>query len=227
MKGSWIDDEVRAEFFELVDDVMKRTHAMRTLLSIYPCVVASRFFKGFSAQPRLAIVTKTLSTAAVDIIHFSVVFFSIFALYSFAAMILFGQELHEYSNFSRATNSVFRMLLSDFDWDRMNRVGRPQAGFIFWTFNWLVNLILLNMLLAIIMDVYTEVKGGLGSQAETLWSQVAEIYRRLKEVRAGNYLTLTAVLKALDATDLDEFDDEEDPGRLRVYEELFFLKTFF
>eukprot|EP00747_Dinoflagellata_sp_TGD_P172635 gnl/TRDRNA2_/TRDRNA2_209535_c0_seq1.p1 gnl/TRDRNA2_/TRDRNA2_209535_c0~~gnl/TRDRNA2_/TRDRNA2_209535_c0_seq1.p1 ORF type:complete len:356 (+),score=48.44 gnl/TRDRNA2_/TRDRNA2_209535_c0_seq1:122-1069(+) len=130
-------------------------------------------------------------------------------------MLLFGQELYEFSNFTRAANTIFRMMLGDFDWDRMSRVGRPQAGFIFWTFNWLVNLVLLNMLLAIIMDVYTEVKGGIGSHSETMWSQVAEIYDRTREVRAGNQMTLSAVLKALDPTDLDDADDH-DPDEPNV-----------
>ena len=41
-----------------------------------------------------------------------------------------------------------------------------------------MNLIMLNMLLAIIMDVYTEVKGGIGSDAETLGSQAGPWHRK-------------------------------------------------
>ena len=37
---------------------------------------------------------------------------------------------------------------------------------------------MLNMLLAVIMDVYTQVRGSIGTSAETLWSQSEEILRR-------------------------------------------------
>jgi len=67
---------------------------------------------------------------------------------------------------------------------------------------------MLNMLLAIIMDVYSEVKSGIG-HAETLWSQTYEIIHREKEVWAGHARRLKEVLKSLDPTDLVEEDDDE------------------
>lgn len=67
---------------------------------------------------------------------------------------------------------------------------------------------MLNMLLAMIMDVYTEVKGNIGSGSETLLSQALEIFLRQREVRKGRQVTLSYVLKVLDPTDLDEGDDE-------------------
>jgi len=207
--GSWPEEGQRATFYEMVDEAVSSVHQLRNMLAVYPFVVVSRFFKAFSSQPRLALVTRTLSKASVDIFHFGVVFFSVFTVFSVSAMILFGQELEYFANFMRSFHSVFRTLLGDFDWETLHSVGRPQAYIWFWLFIWLVNLVMLNMLLAIIMDVYTDVKGSIGSKAKTLWEQSYQIYVRNREVRSGKCLSLTKILQTLDPTDLEE-DTEED-----------------
>merc|ERR1719453_1524741 len=99
-------------------------------------------------------------------------------------MILFGEELVDFANFGRSTNAVFRLMLGDFDWEALYHVGRPHASLWFWSFTWLVNLIMLNMLLAIIMDIYTDVKGNIGHSAETMLSQAIEIIQRKMRVRS-------------------------------------------
>merc|ERR1719230_1036419 len=100
-------------------------------MALYPFVTVARFFKAFSAQARLAAVTKTLQNASTDIVHFGIVFGTVFSVYTVSAMILFGQELNEFANLGRALNTVFRCLLGDFDWDEMNDVGRLEAGIWF------------------------------------------------------------------------------------------------
>merc|ERR1719456_2071244 len=99
----------------------------RSVLAGYPFVVGLRLFRTFDAQPRLALVTRTLQSASMEIIHFGVVFFSAFMIYTAAAMVLFGPETTEYSSLSRAFTSVFVVLLGGFDWDSMTGVGLPHA----------------------------------------------------------------------------------------------------
>jgi len=152
-------------------------------------------------------VTNTLVAAGNDIFHFVVVFGTVFIVYAISAIILWGQEEEDFANFGRAMHTIFRIMLGDFEWEELREVGRPQAYLWFWTFQWLVVLIMLNMLLAIIMDVYTEVKSHIG-RAETLWSQSHEIYRRWRNVRTGRAKSLKYILKMLDPTDLDEDDGE-------------------
>jgi hypothetical protein len=62
---------------------------------------------------------------------------------------------------------------------------------------WLVNLIMLNMLLAIIMEVYMEVKGGI-RHAETMFSQTREIWVRWRHRRASKHLHLRDICAAFD-----------------------------
>merc|ERR1711871_592076 len=50
------------------------------------------------------------------------------------------------------------------------------------------------MLLAIVMDVYTEVRGAIGHDSETLWSQAIEICKRFRAQYRGEQLSMTSVL---------------------------------
>lgn len=205
--GSWREDKDRIDFYDTVGDAMYHQYNFRALLAYYPFVIVFRLFKAFALQPRLAIVTNTLSQASTDIVHFAVIFGSIFIIYATSAMILFGQEIIAFANFGRSLSTIFRILLGDFEWEELTRIGRTRANLWFGTFIWLVQLTMLNMLLAIVMDVYTEVKGSMGNRAETLWSQAVEIYQRGRAVYSGRELHLMYILKCLDPHELDADDD--------------------
>jgi len=216
--GSFSNSDDRINFYDTLHAITMQQNTLRSALAGYPFVIVSRLFKACSTQPRLALVTNTLASAAIDIIHFGFVFLIIFAVYTSSAYLLFGPELEEFAGIVRAWNSVMRLMIGDFDWVSMIEVGRPQCILWFWSFTWLVNLIMLNMLLAIIMDVYTEVRGKVGAGAETLWSQFFEIMIRMRAEWQGRKLPLHRILKALDPLcDVEgETDDIDAEGMLTI-----------
>jgi hypothetical protein len=59
-------------------------------------------------QPRIALVTRTVSNAASDLAHFIVLFGSVAIGYSISGTILFG---HQYDAFSTLSNSCFYILI--------------------------------------------------------------------------------------------------------------------
>merc|ERR1719321_850565 len=63
-------------------------------------------------------------------------------------------------------------MMGDFDWDELSRQHRGSAFFWFCSYMVLVYLIMLNMLLAIVMDVYTGVKAKMSSkESDAVWTQ--------------------------------------------------------
>lgn len=202
-QGSFHSENELEGFYDLVESMSSRLFTSRSWLAGYPFVIGLRLFRTFDSQPRLALVTRTLQRASMEIIHFGVVFFSAFLIYTAAAMVLFGSETVEYSSLSRACTSVFVVLLGGFDWDSMTGVGLPHSMVWFWTFIIFVQLIMLNMLLAIVMDVYTQVKSGLEQNAPTIFSQVITIYRRWHEKKMGRRVGLDQVMKILNPKELD------------------------
>merc|ERR1712110_251898 len=76
-------------------------------------------------------------------------------------------------------------------------------------------MVMLNMLLAIIMDVYSEVSRSIIAQAnvETLWSQAYEVFERKWGVQTGKVVALSHILHTLDPTDIAS-DDDDGPDEL-------------
>merc|ERR1712100_470532 len=101
--------------------------------------------------------------------------------------ILFGREMQEFSTFGRAFLSCFIVLLGDFDVDSLYTSGHAMALIWFLTFQILTVMIMLNMLLAIIMDTYSEVKGSL-SLKKTVWAQSYIMFQRWHEIKRGKSL---------------------------------------
>eukprot|EP00931_Biecheleriopsis_adriatica_P041280 TRINITY_DN23616_c0_g2_i1.p1 TRINITY_DN23616_c0_g2~~TRINITY_DN23616_c0_g2_i1.p1 ORF type:complete len:1029 (+),score=157.39 TRINITY_DN23616_c0_g2_i1:195-3089(+) len=196
-EGTWADPRDREAYFDLVFEMTQSSQTRTGLFALYPFALVTRFFEVCAGQPRLALVTRTLQNAAVDVFHFGCVFIFVFSVFSSCAMILFGRSIPDFATFDRATDTSFHILLGDWDWREMRDIGRIRASLWFWTFIWLMHLLMFNMLLAIMMDVYTDTRGSLDADAETLWSQFLEIWQRWRRTRAGLRLTLNQVKEHL------------------------------
>lgn len=200
--GTWSDSSLREQFFDQAHAVAASMAVNARFVSVYPFILVSRVFKVCSGQPRLGLVTQTLVRAYVEVVHFGLVFAFVFTLFASSAMILFGPHNPEFASFDRAIDTSFHILMGDVDWDSLNEAGRLPCGIWFWSFIWILDLVMFNMMLAIIMDVYTETRGNLRSDAETLWSQAYQVYWRYKEMKAGRRLGLAKILRHLE--DLQE-----------------------
>jgi hypothetical protein len=216
--GSFSTNAAMVSYFDQIDVICKSYTNFRKLLAFYPFVIISGFLKPYNAQPRLGIMTRTLSAAAVDIIHFFFVFAIVFCIYSIMGMMLFGQELVEFATFSRALTATFHTLLGDIpgqetspdDEYPLARAGRLEAALWVWSFCWIINLTMLNMLLAIVMDTYAAVRSDMPEDAETLVSQAVEIASRSWYQFKYGYLPLDKILEAMDPTALDDGPDSDD-----------------
>merc|ERR1719265_1498509 len=117
-----------------------------------------RLFKSFAAQPRMAVVTETIRRGWQDIVHFLIIFLSVFSCLTLDAVLLFGQDLEEFATFPRALHSCFRLMFGDWDYKAMEKVGRVSAGVWFWIFMFMIVMVMFNVLLAIVIETYTNVK---------------------------------------------------------------------
>jgi len=203
-QGLMYDEAALTDLYSMVDKTNFQAKLQRYLFCAYPLIVMLRLFKSFHAQPRLALVTRTLVECAVDIGHFGLIFCVIAITYTVGGICLFGQDLFYYANFPRALHSTFRMILGDSSWDDLSLVGEVPAGAYYWTFNILVVTVMLNMLLAIIMDAYSTVKESIGDNAETLVSQAQEIYRRFLAIRANTMVAMDDIQEAFLQASADE-----------------------
>eukprot|EP00929_Paragymnodinium_shiwhaense_P016744 TRINITY_DN12537_c0_g1_i1.p1 TRINITY_DN12537_c0_g1~~TRINITY_DN12537_c0_g1_i1.p1 ORF type:complete len:869 (+),score=205.13 TRINITY_DN12537_c0_g1_i1:156-2762(+) len=147
----------------------------KMLLCWYTVMIAVKFLQCFSAQPKLAVVTNTLKEAGTDVGHFLIVFLAIYFAFAISGMFMFGRRMWEFSSFTQSCISCFLMCLGEFDMSEYT-TDMQYTGFIwFFLFQVLLILLMMNMLMAIIMDQYTEVKAN-ASSAVPIWAQGWEVF---------------------------------------------------
>lgn len=183
-------------FFKSLEEVCNQERAFRTSLCFYPMIVMLRLFKSFAAQPRLAVVTETIAHGSQDLLHFFIIFLSVFSCLCLNAVLLFGQDLEEFGTFFRALHSGFRLMFGDWDWKAMEKVSRVTAGIWFWIFMLMIVMVMFNVLLAIVMESYITVKKT-AQNASSLFQTMAEMRRRRSQYKAGKRVRLNDILDGI------------------------------
>lgn len=179
----------RANYEAALDEVMVVAESLyqyqsmyANLLATYTGVIIFRFFKSFRANPRLSVVTETLSGGVIDLIHFFVVFMVFFLAFTVIACVIFGPRMKTFRTYAYSAVMCWRILMGDFDVDEMMEVHAFWGVIWFLLFECLVLLILFNMLLAIIMDTYSAVKGA-QRDTITIWAQAILMYNQTLETK--------------------------------------------
>ena len=137
-----------------------------------------RLLKTLDFQKRMGIVTRTLFAALTDLGHFGVLFSIVFGAFALLAHVSFGNAVYGFSTYSQAVLTCFNMLLGHLDVIDEIFMLRDQVMVTFWymSFIFLVFFILLNVLLAILVDSYVEVKNAT-SNAKSMPSEMIQLLR--------------------------------------------------
>ncbi|KAG2493793.1 hypothetical protein HYH03_008013 [Edaphochlamys debaryana] len=125
-------------------------------------LLIARMLKLMDFQPRLGVVTRSLWLAGPDLIHFAIVAGMVFVSYAMMGHLMFGNTVPEFATFGESINTCFEILLGNIDVNSSLRdLGGLQSvagALFFWSYELLVYMVLLNFLLAIIVDAFSEVK---------------------------------------------------------------------
>jgi len=194
------DEQIQAVggLMAALESAIEGSLSTRAWRVVYIIIITMRVFKAFHAQARLSVLTQTLSQAVVDVAHLMCIFAVVVAGYCISGMMLFGHALEDFATLDRVANKCWRIILGDFDYPELRDASGHLTSAMWLSTFCLVNaVVLFNMLLAIIMDCYTQVKGSVGSSAETLTQQASETFRRWHGARQGLRLPVQTVLQSL------------------------------
>mmetsp|Transcript_91430 Transcript_91430/g.167795 ORF Transcript_91430/g.167795 Transcript_91430/m.167795 type:complete len:935 (+) Transcript_91430:104-2908(+) len=137
-----------------------------------------RCFIALQWQPRLAVVTQTLKETTVDLFHFLIVFVPTFVAFAIAGNQMFGRRMQEFATMEGAIALCFKIAMeSEFDWWTFSGEDFRTAMTWVWLYILLVVLLMMNMVLAIIMEVYSVIRLQAGN-SETIWANVVYLVRR-------------------------------------------------
>jgi hypothetical protein len=181
-------------------------------------LLMARVLKNLDFQPKLGLITQTIGEAWSDLYHFGIICMLVLGIYMFQSYYLFGNSIEDFSDLWSSFNTCFNMLMGNNDHNAEILALRPIAGVIFiYTFILIVFFVLLNILLAILVDAYIKVV----ENAQTALSVFEEIQSMIqsqvkglecyrKRDKAQKDLIHVDDREILDAMGYDSADDEEE-----------------
>ncbi|NWW44920.1 PK2L2 protein, partial [Pedionomus torquatus] len=128
------------------------------LIAVNVFVAWIKIFKYLRFNKTMMQLSSTLSHCAVKILGFTIMFFVIFFAYAQFGYLIFGLQVEEFSSFRNCIFTQFRIMIRDFRFQVIEDANRILGPIYFITFIFFVFFILLNMVLAIINNSYSEVK---------------------------------------------------------------------
>ncbi|KAJ0399433.1 hypothetical protein P43SY_005372 [Pythium insidiosum] len=117
-----------------------------------------RILSRFRFHPRLDVLTRTVTLALHQFVGFFVVFVTIFASFAVAGAALFGDRVQEFSTVDDTIKSCINMLFGSFDVAVIQDLYYHAGAVYYWSYMIVVALVLLNMMLAIVVDTYSEIR---------------------------------------------------------------------
>jgi len=169
--------------------------SLKYWLCAYCVSAAFVFFKGFRANPKLNVVYITLQRAAPDLIHFGLVFLCVLLSFVLTGHVIMGQEVIAFAEWTDALSTemfmCFGQAVDPYRDDMIDSNDGSPLGVIFLLLIILVMIILLmNMILAIIFDIYGDVKAETGDAASVFDQLFHEIAMRKKKFLAAQKVAM-------------------------------------
>jgi len=196
--------EVQAAFAELQRTVDSLVWYY-SISGVNIILLIARLLKQMDFQPRLGVVTHSLALAGPDLAHFILVAGMVFCGYAMMAHLIFGNNIEGFRSFGSSLDTCFEILLGEIGVNSELRVLTGLQGIagtlFFWSFELLVYLVLLNFLLAIIVDAFSEIKENtsehisvhteIGQMVVEKWRSVTSCFsrrRHITDARLGQIL---------------------------------------
>ena len=192
-----IEDGGLDAMMNMFNDVTALSGSMQqysSLTGLCLILLIVRLLKMLDFQKRMGVVTRTIETAFNDLGHFFILFALVFLAYGALANVSFGPSVLGYSTLPKALHTNFLILLGDVDvCEELFQLPNPIIGVLFfYSYVLFCLFILLNFLLAIIVDAYVEVKAeaahSLSFPAE-LAQLVKSLFSSLYCIRGKKYIS--------------------------------------
>lgn len=127
--------------------------------ALYHVIIMFHLLMCSRGHPRLAALVDTLAKSLQDIFHLFIVFVFVFMAYVFAGHTLFGSKLSDFSTINGAIGITLEQVVSfKTNWDVITSEDMWPAAIWVWTMILLVSLVIINIVLAVIFEFYTEVQ---------------------------------------------------------------------
>lgn len=177
-------DTAAAHNLRVAADVMAGGASLCRVVVAYTHIAfVGRSFLAIQFQPRLGILIDTLKAVWQDLFPFVVVMVPTFLGFAIAATQIFGRRLSYFSTLQASVGTCFKIALEgEFDWAALSQEDFwLSMGWVF-LYIVLIVLVLMNTVLAIIVDVYSVVRRDAG-EVETVYENVLFYVKRVSHAK--------------------------------------------
>ncbi|EGZ05982.1 hypothetical protein PHYSODRAFT_450148, partial [Phytophthora sojae] len=131
------------------------TAALRAVGAVVTALLCLQILNRFRFHPQLNILTRTVASALKQFGAFFVVFIVIFMGFAIIGSMIFGDQAKEFSSLTNSMRSCINIIFGQFDLDCIEDI--PFSVVFFWGYMIVVGIVLLNLMLAIVLDAYDQV----------------------------------------------------------------------
>ncbi|CAN0089907.1 unnamed protein product, partial [Phaeothamnion confervicola] len=118
--------------------------------------------------PRANLLVKTVAIALVDLIHYAAVFLFILGGFAVEGWMVFGHRVSELGTLWDAFQTSMLVVMGESAWSIANSLSYRLPLWVGRGFFFVVILLVMNLLIAIIIDAYAAARGSLKDR-DTLW----------------------------------------------------------
>eukprot|EP00760_Papus_ankaliazontas_P027229 PhM_4_TR3225/c0_g1_i1/m.45012 len=133
------------------------------LNSVNTIITFIKILKYAQLNPRLNVLSRTLSEAKENMVGLIVLFVLVVTAYAITGFGLFGPTMWEFRSVDASYGALIRMMVGSFDYDAMKETEPVLAGLYFWTYMILSNFLLLNFIVAVVCEGFTNVNQEVAS----------------------------------------------------------------
>lgn len=154
---------------------LKQLYVIYERLNVYSIIVmVFQLLKNLDFHPRMGLVSRTIRIAAFDLFFFFILMGLITGLYAILGTLIFGRESNNFATVSHSTVTMLSALAGLYSHPSDDD---SASQLFYWSYMLVSFFVMLNALLAIIIDAYTAVVAEIGSAPPdplifAFWSRV-------------------------------------------------------
>jgi hypothetical protein len=174
------DSTAALKLHQSAQDVVDLIGGLRSFIAWATLVFNLRAFVSLQFQPRLAVVIRTLIESSSDMLHFMIIMLSTVVAFALSGMVMYGKRLQDFATPWAALMYCFKIMIeNEFKLQELSADKTTYYPSWLWIGFYLCIgvVLLLNMVLAIIMDVYQEVRQESGNSM-TMLADAVYLYRK-------------------------------------------------
>ncbi len=117
-----------------------------------------RLFRYLELNSRVKVLIYAMLNSLEDLVTSLLVMCILIGAFSLAGMLLFGENVAEFSGMSYSVSTLLRAIIGDFDYEQLRYFHPSIAPMFYASYVLLVLIVIFNMVIAVIIDGYEEAK---------------------------------------------------------------------